>query len=178
MSDSTSTANGNSAPSGGVLSTKAAEQRFTWNFDHKLDGQKRVQFPASWRLPNPEAAEARYTLVLWPHPHLQPEREFGFIMGLTPKQFEAMLAKMEVEGLGNRQAAALRRRIFHNSFDLAIDPAGRLCLPPKMAAQVGLDKDAHFVGAGGHFEIWDPATFEKCTKADDGIAAEAYERLV
>ena len=175
MSDSPDNVNEISPASGASPSTKSAEQRFTWNFDHKLDGQKRVQFPAKWSPPDPET---RYTLVLWPHPHLQPEREFAYIMGLTPKQFDAMLDKMERQSLGNRQVAALRRKIFHNSFELAVDPAGRLCLPPKMAAQIGLDKEAHFVGAGGHFEIWDPATFEKCSKADDSLAAEAYENLV
>jgi MraZ protein len=175
MSDSATNVIGNPSPDGGGPSTKAADQRFTWNFDHKMDGQKRVQFPAVWR---PSEAEPRYTLVLWPHPHLQPEREFACIMGLTPKQFEAMQEKMESNGLGNRQVAALRRKIFHNSFELTLDPAGRLCLPPKMAAQIGLDKDVHFVGAGGHFELWDPELFEKCSKADEALAAAAYETLV
>jgi division/cell wall cluster transcriptional repressor MraZ len=177
MSDSANNAIGAPSSDGSLPPVKPGEQRFTWNFDHKMDGQKRVQFPAVWR-PQGEASEARYTLVLWPHPHVQPEKEFAFIMGLTPKQFEAMLAKMEANGLGNRSVAALRRKIFHNSFELSLDPAGRLCLPPKMAAQVGLDKDVHFVGAGGHFEIWEPSLFEKCTKADDNLAAEAYETLV
>ena len=177
MSEPTANANESSPSAGGSVSASSSstEQRFTWNFDHKLDGQKRVQFPANWR---PQDPETRYTLVLWPHPHLQPEREFAYILGLTKKQFDAMLDKMERQSLGNRQVGALRRKIFHNSFELPIDPAGRLCLPPKMAAQIGLDKEAHFVGAGSHFEIWDPTTFEKCTKADDALAAEAYENLI
>jgi len=46
-----------------------------------------------------------------------------------------------------------------------------------MATQVGLDKEAHFVGAGGHFEIWDPESFKACSQAEDAIADEGYESL-
>ena len=176
MSDSANNVIGDLPSGGGLPSTKPGEQRFTWNFDHKMDGQKRVQFPADWR-PQGDVSESRYTLVLWPHPHLKAEREFAFIMGLIPQQFEGLLKKIEAKGLGNHQVAALRRKIFHNSFELSLDPAGRLCLPPKMAAQIGLDKEVHFVGAGGHFEIWEPAAFEICTKAEANLADEAYGYL-
>ncbi len=176
MSESTNNAS-ESSPSTGVSASAlvpSGEQRFTWNFDHKLDGQKRVQFPANWR---PQDPETKYMLVMMPHSHMQSEREFAYVMGLTRRQFEAMLERMDRQNLGNRQAGAVRRKLFHNTFELSVDPAGRLCLPPKMAAQTGLDKEAHFVGAGTHFEIWDPAIFEKCTKADDALAAEGYENM-
>jgi len=159
---------------GGMPSPKSGEPWFCWNFDHKLDTQKRVQFPANWR---PENPDTRFVLVLWPHPHMKPVREFGFIMGFTMRQFGEMLEKLEAKGPGNRQAAALKRKIFHNAFELGVDPAGRLCLPPKMATQVDLDKEAHFVGAGGHFEIWDPESFKACSQAEDAIADEGYESL-
>ncbi len=153
----------------------AGEQRFTWNFDHRLDAQKRVQFPAVWRPADPAT---RFILILWPHPQLKGETEFGFIKGLTQRRFDRLVEQVANLGLGDTKAAALRRKLFHNSIDLDLDPAGRLCLPPKMASQIGLDKTVHFSGAGDHFELWDPETFKRCSRADDPIASEAYETLI
>ena len=175
MSELVVPANAVSASAADAAFSTVGEPRFTWNFDHRLDTQKRVQFPAAWRSSDPST---RYVLILWPHPQLKGETEFGFIKGLTQRRFSRLVEQVANLGLGDSKAAALRRKLFHNSIDLELDPAHRLCLPPKMASQIGLDKMVHFSGAGDHFELWDPEIFTRCSRADDPIASEAYETLI
>lgn len=151
------------------------EPLFTWNFDHRMDPQKRVQFPAAWRS---AAIGTRFVMVLWPHHQVAPESEFALIKGLPPKRYRQWVAQVSKMGIGNPKVAAFRRRLFHSSIELELDPAGRLCLPPKMATAIGLSKEVHFVGAGDHFELWDHAAFVRCTRADGGVALEAYETLI
>jgi DNA-binding transcriptional regulator/RsmH inhibitor MraZ len=158
------------SPSSGAVGGSVPS--FTWRHAHKLDGQKRVTFPSDWRPGSPEVC---FTLVLWPHPHSG--RKFGFINGLTPQRFQALQAKLDQAGQGDQKAGALRRAIFANSISLPLDPAGRLCVPPRMADEIGLTKDVLFVGAGGEFQIWDPATFQKCTDAEAALAADAYNLI-
>lgn len=175
MSEPVIPANAVSVPETDAAPSLVGEPRFTWNFDHRLDPQKRVQFPAVWR---PSEPATRFVLILWPHRHLKGETEFAFIKGLTPRRFSRLMDQVATLGLGDTKAAALSRKLFHNSIELDLDPAGRLCLPPKMASQIGLDKVVHFAGAGKHFELWEPETYVRCARADDEIAADAYETLI
>jgi MraZ protein len=117
-------------------------------------------------------------LVLWPHDKVKPEREFGFIKGLTMRQFDLMMEKLEAKRAGGKDVGAARRKIYGNSCEISVDPAGRLCLPPKFAAKIGLGTEARFVGAGSHFEIWDPAIFKTCTEAECDLADEGYDDLI
>lgn len=147
---------------------------FTWNFEHRLDPQKRVQFPAVWRT---SEAMSRFMLILWPHPHLKGQREFAFIKGVLPSKFKSLVEQMASRPVGDDDASAIRRRLFHTSLQVDLDPAGRLCLPPRMASEVGLSKDVFFVGNGDHFELWNRPIFDQCALADKDVAIEAYKSL-
>ncbi|MBX3733845.1 MAG: hypothetical protein KF791_14785 [Verrucomicrobiae bacterium] len=145
---------------------------FTWRHTHKLDGQKRVAFPAAWK---PRDPEVEFTLLLWPHPHA--ERKYGYILGLLPDRFRKLQEKLAEGGLANHRTGALKRAIFPNCAAMRLDPAGRLCLPADMADAVGLQKEVLFSGVGADFEIWDPATFHRCQQAESPIADEAFNLL-
>ena len=150
------------------------EPWFTWNFEHRLDPQKRVQFPAVWRT---SEAMSRFMLILWPHPHLKGQREFAFIKGILPSKFRSLVEQMASRPVGDDDASATRRRLFSTSLQIDLDPAGRLCLPPRMASEVGLAKDVLFVGNGDHFELWNKEIFEQCSLADKEVAIGAYKSL-
>ena len=158
-----------------MLSAKPVEPRFTSTFEPKLDAQKRAQFPVPWRPADPDT---KFMLVLWPHEKVKPEREFGFIKGLTMRQFEVMMEKLEAKRAGGKDVGASRRKIYGNSTEVTVDPAGRLCLPPKYAAKIGLESEARFVGAGSHFEVWAPEVFKICTEAESDLADEGYDDLI
>jgi MraZ protein len=148
------------------------ELTFTWRHTHKLDAQKRVSFPAEWRPADPNFT---FTLLLWGHPSAG--RKFAFIKGLPPERFKQLLSRVDSGTTGAEAANAMRRRLFSNSVTLKLDPAGRLCLPPQMAADANLSKDVLFAGAGGEFEIWEPDLYEKCMAADEAIASNAITNI-
>lgn len=148
------------------------ENTYLWRHQHKLDAQKRVSFPAEWRPADPNLS---FTLLLWPHPHAG--RKFAFIKGLPNQRFRQLVAKVDPGTQGDNVANAMRRRLFGNSVMVKLDPAGRLCLPPQMAADANLSKDVIFSGAGGEFEIWDPELYEKCTGAEEKEATEAMNKI-
>lgn len=175
MSELADNANASLPQGGNLLSAKLVEPRFTSTFEPKLDTQKRAQFPVPWRPADPGTT---FMLVLWPHDKVKPEKEFGFIKGLTMRQFDVMMDKLEAKRAGGKDVGAARRKIYGNASEITVDPAGRLCLPPKFAAKIGLGTEARFVGAGSHFEIWDPAIFKTCTEAESDLADEGYDDLI
>jgi MraZ protein len=147
---------------------------YTWSYDHRMDTQKRVQFPADWRN---SKTPSQFVLIMWPHAHLKGEREFAFIKGVTPQKFSSLVEQVSTKGIGEDDTGAFRRQIFRSSIQVELDPAGRLCLPPKMVAETGMKKDVHFVGAGDHFELWDKEIFDRCSQADRAVALGAYKTL-
>lgn len=58
-----------------------------------------------------------------------------------------------------------RRFIFSSTTYTEIDEQGRFVIPKNMLQYAKLDKKALIVGVGDHFEIWNPAEWEKQMKA-------------
>lgn len=146
---------------------------FTWHHTHKLDGQKRVAFPAPWR---PKDSSVEFMLILWPHPAAG--RKHAFILGMVPERFRRLQDKLASGAYGDDRNWALKRRLFSNSIAMSLDPAGRLCLPPDMADAIGLQKDVFFSGGGADFEVWDPETFRRCEQAEETLATEGLRTLI
>jgi MraZ protein len=51
---------------------------------------------------------------------------------------------------------------FFNAYssDVELDSAGRVMMPAKLIAKVGLGKDVTVVGAGNRLEVWDRSIWE------------------
>ena len=73
----------------------------------------------------------------------------------------------------------LKRFIGSGSVQVALDKAGRICLPEEMAKAAGLEigDDAVLVGLLDRFEIWNAARFEKVKTADAIMAQEAFKLM-
>jgi MraZ protein len=51
--------------------------------------------------------------------------------------------------------------MFHGqSFPTSVDETGRIVLPAKLRAKIGLEDEAFFIAAGDTFQIWKPETYE------------------
>ena len=62
-----------------------------------------------------------------------------------------------------RGSAARRRleKLFNGqSLPASVDETGRIVLPAKLRAKIGIDAEAYFIAMGDTFQIWNPATFE------------------
>jgi MraZ protein len=84
----------------------------------------------------------------------------GYGSSLRPR-LEAELERRRLldEALGRAPEAhhARARRTFGLVEEASFDEAGRLTLPPLARSRGGLRGRILFVGAGSHFEIWDPS---------------------
>lgn len=58
-------------------------------------------------------------------------------------------------------SAQWTKRIFlGNAMDVEMDATGRVLVPPELREFAHITKDTMLLGMGGHFELWDKATYE------------------
>jgi MraZ protein len=71
----------------------------------------------------------------------------------------------------------LKRTIGSKSAQVALDKAGRLCIPDEMARSAGITDEAVLVGMLDQFEIWNPGLHERINAADEALSQEAFKLL-
>jgi MraZ protein len=71
----------------------------------------------------------------------------------------------------------LKRFIGSESVQVALDKAGRICLPDAMASAAGIKEKAMLVGLLDRFEIWNPERYEKVRASDAVMAQEAFKMM-
>jgi MraZ protein len=101
----------------------------------------------------------------------------GYGSALRPRlEAELERRRLRDEALGRAPDAhhARARRTFGLVEEASYDEAGRLTLPP-LARRRGLGRYILFVGAGTHFEIWDPSL--AMAEGDEALRALAEYRL-
>ena len=60
----------------------------------------------------------------------------------------------------SREREILERFINTQSIYIQLDENGRIVLPPKLKAFIGLEGEAIFAGMGEKFQIWEPKTYD------------------
>ena len=75
------------------------------------------------------------------------------------------------------RADSLRHNLGKNSDQATIDKAGRICLPERMAAGAGIEREAVLIGSWDRFEIWNPARYEAASMVDEALASEAFKLI-
>ena len=118
--------------------------------------------PSDWR---PEDSRIVFTAMLWP---ISVE---SFLLVLPPTRWRVMLDKLKTESLQSERVATLERVIGATSAKLHLDRVGRFCLPEDLAAAIGIEKEAQFVGRLDKFEIWSPTRFRAGVAQDKKVAA-------
>ena len=84
----------------------------------------------------------------------------GYGAALRPRleaELERRRLRDETMGRPSDEHHARARRTFGLVEEARYDEAGRLTLPPLARRRGGLGRSILFIGAGSHFEIWDPA---------------------
>jgi len=104
---------------------------FLGEYDHALDDRGRVTLPRKIR----QEIEER---EVW-------EKE-------AAKQLEAPVT--------DAKARNLRRYLFAGAEKVEVDKLGRILLPALLKEYAGVTKDVIVVGAGDHFELWDPGKWK------------------
>ena len=114
-------------------------------YTHGVDGKRRVQVPAKWR---PESPDVEFTPIVGAQVATRPVLA-RFAAGADVQadggyQYHEQRRSQQ----GRAQAVHWQREV-----QVALDKAGRICLPEAMAKLAGIKKEAVLVGLLDRFEI-------------------------
>ena len=116
---------------------------FNGNFEHTLDAKHRLTVPSRFRT---QLAGAVF-LVRGPDRCISvyPEQTYSALV-------DAALARLNPL---SPEARELKRVLHGNAFEVELDSAGRVMLPPGHRAFAGIDRQVMIVGTGEALELWD-----------------------
>jgi MraZ protein len=136
-------------------------------YRHGVDEKRRVQIPAKWR---PEEDGGELTMILWPK-----HQAGNCLRVLPPEKMAKLVADIDALPNSDPNKSVLKRRIGSKSAQVALDKAGRICLPEEMSHAAGIKDEAMLVGLLDRFEIWNPARYETVEAADEVHTPKAFE---
>jgi MraZ protein len=115
---------------------------FRGHYEHSLDAKNRLSIPARFRA----AFSSGVVLAKDPEPCLT----------IWPTQTHESIITRALSGLNPMSSRARTLSRFHqaNSFDMELDAAGRVTLPPPLLAHAGVEKEVVVAGVGDHLEVW------------------------
>jgi len=128
-------------------------------YKHRVDGKRRVQIPAKWR---PTQPDVEFTLIVWPK-----SAHEVCLRALPPVQMGKLMADIDAMSNDDPNKVVLKRFVGSESAQVALDEAGRICLPEEMAKAAGIKKAAVLVGLLDRFEIWNPERYAAVSEEDD-----------
>lgn len=132
---------------------------------HGVDEKRRIAIPAKWR---PAEPGTELTVVLWPK-----AKEGPCLRVLPPQQMAKLMRDVNAMANSEPNKVILKRFLGSESVQVALDKAGRICLPEKMARDAGITDEAVLVGLLDRFEIWSPERYEKVNASLAVMAPEA-----
>ena len=144
-------------------------QIFNSTYRHGLDEKRRIQVPSMWR---PSEPGVEFTLIVWPQ-----RTEGPCLRVLPPKEMAQLMESLDAMPNDDGKKTILKRIIGSESTQVALDKAGRICVPEEMAQAAGIKTEVILVGLLDRFEIWDPTRYAKVKAADAVMASEAFKRM-
>ena len=151
--------------------SEAIAQVYNSIYRHGVDLKRRIQVPAMWR---PTEANFQFTLIVWPQ-----RQEGPCLRVLPPKEMAELMESLDAMPNGDRNKTILKRIIGSESTQVALDKAGRICVPEEMAQPAGIEieHEVILVGLLDRFEIWETKRYERVKAADAVMAQEAFKLM-
>ena len=112
-----------------------------------LDTKGRLSVPTRYR--DVLSATANSQLTITKHPH-------GCLMIFPRNEWEKFRGRIASLPM---QAQWWKRIFLGNAMDVDMDGTGRVLVSPELRAASSISKDTVLLGMGGHFELWDAATY-------------------
>jgi len=138
-------------------------------YNHGVDEKRRVQIPAKWR---PSQPDSEFTLILWTK-----NKEGVCLRVLPPQELTKLMADIAALPNSDPGKTALKRFIGSNSVQVALDKAGRICIPEAMAAKAMITDQAILVGLMDKIEIWSPKLHPAVEASDAVISQRALDMM-
>ena len=138
---------------------------FRGHYEHSLDAKNRLSIPARFRA----AFSDGVVLAKDPEP---------CVAVWTPDSHEAIIERA-LGGLNpmGSEYRKLSRFYQGNSFEVELDAAGRVTLPPPLLAHASIERDVVVVGVGDHLEVWGGERWRSQQDSLDKEIEEVTERL-
>ncbi|MEI4260325.1 division/cell wall cluster transcriptional repressor MraZ [Roseovarius sp. D0-M9] len=141
-------------------------RRFRGESHHKVDTKGRVSIPALFRRVI-EASDPNWKEGLAPELVIvYGDHRRNYLECYTVEAIEEVDSKIDALPRGSKDRKILQRLFHGQSFPTTIDDTGRLVLPAKLRAKIGLENEAFFIAAGDTFQIWKPETYETLEAAE------------
>lgn len=143
--------------------------RYKGTYEFGVDDKRRVQIPAKWR----PAEGSVFSVILW-----RAANEANLcLMVLPPETATLMNGRLASTPWGDPNAESLRRLLGADGDDLALDSAGRICLPDNLVKRANLGKKVMVVGMVDCFQIWNPEHLA-LTRSADEIARPVAMKMI
>ncbi len=140
---------------------------FIGEYQHTIDGKKRVAVPAKFRL------ELGKQSVI--------TRGLDACLFIYPqKEWQDLAEKLGKLPMGQRDARGFMRLMFGGAMQVDIDSLGRVLIPDYLKEYASLDKRVVVAGLYNHIEIWDEkhwATYKSTMEEEVGNIAERLGQL-
>ena len=138
---------------------------FRGHYEHSLDAKHRLSIPSRFRAAFSSglvlAKDADACVSVWvPEAH--------------ERIFELALAGKNPLG---KEYKKVQRFFQANSFDLELDSAGRVIVPPPLLSHAGIEKEVVVAGVGDHLELWGRERWLEEQSALDEDIGEVTEAL-
>ena len=135
-------------------------RRFRGESHHKVDGKGRVSIPALFRRVL-ESGDPNWTDGLNPELVIvYGDHRRKFLECYTMEAIAEVDSKIAALPRGSVQRKMLERMFHGQSYPTTVDETGRIVLPAKLRAKIGIEDEAFFIAAGDTFQIWKPETYE------------------
>lgn len=85
----------------------------------------------------------------------------GCIWGFDSKAWEKEVSRQLKIPVTKEKGRILRRLFFSAAFNLELDQQGRFVIPASLLITARIKDQVLIIGAGDHFEIWNPILFRK-----------------
>ena len=140
-------------------------RRFRGESHHKVDAKGRVSIPALFRRVL-EAGDPDWTDGLNPNIVIvYGDHRRNYLECYTIEAIDEVDTKIANLPRGSIERRMLERLFNGQSLPTTVDETGRLVLPAKLRAKIGLENEAFFIATGDTFQIWKPETYENVEMA-------------
>ncbi len=141
---------------------------FIGDYTCKADSKCRVVVPASFRRVMVASQQSVFVLR---------KNVFGKCIDMYPLQeWESMIAGIRAKlNLFNPKHADFFREFCRGTQEVEMDTNGRVLLPRKMLAEVGIDKDMVLAAQDSLIQIWDAKAYENVAIGAEELGALAGE---
>ena len=133
--------------------------QFKGTHQARRDGKGRVSIPAPFRalLKGEGAPTGSPTGTSTGALVLRPSHKYPCVEGWHPTAFNAQADQISQLPRFSDEEDDLALALYSDAVDAEPDKEGRIVLPRDLADHAGIGEEVTFIGAGTHFQIWEPA---------------------